>query len=456
MLTRAEARKILERALALSPVKETELLLTESTENLTRFGSNAITQNVARRKRSLLIHLRDGQREGATEVNQLDEATIQKGFEKAATVLRLSKPNEKSLPFVSEPQRYPDVSAARDGVAEHSPAARAKVIGRAIERSKGEGFEASGIFEANAQVTAYESSSGLSAFFPQTTSTFSLTATGHDGENEGWFEEERESPEELNIERIVETAIAKAKLGKSPRSLAPGRYTVVLEPAAVAELALFLGWLGLGAQRLLEGRSYLQGKLGEKRFSDRLTVRDDVRDPRAPGMPFDFEGVATETVGLIERGVAKDVVWDRRTAVEAKEKGLGERRTTGHGLPQPNSYGPLARHLVIDGDERTSLDDLVRGTKDGLLVSKLHYTNVVNPLDLSITGMTRSGVFKVERGAVAFPVKNFRFTISLLEIWNHIEALGRPERATGALFGGRFVVPPMRVAGYNMSSATEF
>jgi predicted Zn-dependent protease len=376
-------------------------------------------------------------------------------MEKALTVLKLSKPNDKSLPFVGK-QSYADVAASKDGVADHSPAARAKVVARAIERAKSETFEASGVFEANGSVTAYASSAGAFAFFPQTTSTFSLTATAKDGSSEGWFEEEREAPQDLNVERVVETAIAKAKLGRGARPLAAGRFTVVLEPAAVGELLLFMSWLGFGAMRFLEGRSYLQGKLGEKKFSDRLTIIDDVGDRRAPGMPFDFEGLPTKKVVLIEKGVAKDLVWDRRTALEAKQKGLGERSSTGHSLQQPNSYGPMARHLVMEGDERASLEDLVKGTKDGLLVSKLHYTNVVNPMDLSITGMTRSGVFKVEKGEVAFPVKNFRFTVSLLDVLNHIEALGRPERATGALFGGRFVVPPLRLAGWNMSSTTEF
>lgn len=457
MLSSKEAQEILNRALALSPVRETELLLGDSVENLTRFGSNAITQNVSRRSRSLTIHVREaGGREGATTVNRFDDASLAKAFERAVTVLRLSKPNERSEPFVAERQTYIETSAFRDGVEGHEPAVRAQAVLRAIERAKGDGFEASGIFDANASLVAYANSNGIRTAFPQTTSTFSLTATGKDGDNEGWCEEEREGPGDLDIERIVETAVAKARLAGHPRDLPPGPYTVVLEPAAMVELLLFLGWLGFGAQRFIEGRSYLRGKLGLKRFSDLLTVRDDVSCPLAPGMPFDYEGVATHPVTLIERGVVKDVVWDRRTAREAHEKGFGERRSTGHSLPQPNSYGPMARHLVVEGDERVTLDDIVHGTEDGLLISKLHYTNVVNPLDLSITGMTRSGVFKIERGEIAYPVKNFRFTVSLLDIFNRIEATGRPERSTGALFGGRFVVPPMRIGGFNMSSRTAF
>jgi predicted Zn-dependent protease len=455
MLNRSEVEAVFQRALSLSPVAECELRLSEATENLTRFGSNAITQNVSRRRRALSIHLKDGQREGATEVNAFDEKTVRAGFERAHAILRLSKPNEKLLPFVTEKQTYAPVSVWREGVVEHSPQERARTVSRAIERCRKEGLEASGIYEANGETRAFANSKGIVAVFPSTTSVFSLTATGKDGDNEGWAEAESEDPRELPIDALISTAISKAKRGAHPRALPPGRYDVVLEPAATAELLLFISWLGCGAQRWLEGRSYCSGKLGQKFFSEKLTIRDDVTDARAPGMPFDYEGVATRPVTIVEKGVAKGLVWDRRTAREAEAQGMNE-RTTGHSLPQPNSFGPLARHLVMDGDERTSLDQVVRGVDDGLLLTKLHYTNVVNPMDLSITGMTRSGLFKVEKGEIAYPVKNFRFTVSLTDVFSRIEALGKPERATGALFGGRFVVPPVRLAGFNMSSSTEF
>lgn len=456
MLNRSEIEAVLERALSLSPVKECELLLTDATENLTRFGSNAITQNVSRRRRGLTIHLKDGQREGANWINAFDDKTLKAGFERAATVLRLSKPNEKLLPFLSEKQSYAGVDAWREGVAEHSPAERARTILLATQRCKKEGLEGSGVFEANAETTAFANSNGIRAVFPQTSARFSLTATGSDGDNEGWAEEEREHPSEIAIDRVISTAIDKSKRSASPRALPPGKYTVVLEPTATGEMILFMSWLGCGAQRFLEGRSYCSGKLGQKFFSDKLTIRDDVTDVRAPGMPFDFEGVATRPVTIIDKGVARDLVYDRRTAEEAAKQGLVGKTATGHGLPQPNSFGPLARHLVVDGDDGTSAADLVRGLDDGLLVSKFHYTNVVNPMDLSITGMTRSGLFKVEKGEIAYPVKNFRFTISILDVLSRIEALGKPERATGALFGGRFVVPAARLSGFNMSSSTEF
>ncbi len=457
MQSPSELEQLLKRLLAHSPTGECELIFEGSAANLTRYGSNAITQNVSRRSSSLTIHLKDGQREGvATVTGALDDRAVKAGFAKAKEILDLSKPNEQLLPFLSEKQPYAKVNAWREGVAEHSPEERARKVLSAIERCKKEGLEASGVFEANATTNAYANSKGIVAVFPATTSTFSLTACTKEGDAEGWCEEEREEPRDIAIDRVVETAVRGAKSGAKPRAHAPGRFTVVLEPAAVSEMLLFFSWLGCGSQRWLEGRSYNVGKLGQKLFSEKLTIRDDVTDARAPGMPFDFEGFATKPVALVEKGVAKDLVWDRRTAVQAEKQGLKGHASTGHGLPQPNPYGPMARHLVMEGDEKATKADLVRGVKDGFLVTKLHYCNTVNPMDLSITGMTRSGIWKVENGEVAYPVKNFRFTVSLLDVFSKIEALGKPERASGALFGGRFVVPPIRVADFNMTSSTEF
>lgn len=456
MSSPSELEQLMKRALALSPTDECELLVEETTANLTRYGSNAITQNVSRTSRNITIHLKQGQREGVTQVNAFDDKTLKGGFERAKKILDLSKPNDQLLPLLSEKQTYAKTNAWREGVAEHSPEDRARKVLSAIDRCKKEGLEASGVFDANSTVNAYANSKGIVATFPATTSTFSLTACTKEGDAEGWCEEEREEPREIAIDRVIETAIRGAKSGAKPRAHAAGRATVVLEPAAVSEMLLFFSWLGCGAQRYLEGRTYNAGRLGEKFFSDKLTIRDDVTDARAPGMPFDYEGVATKTIALIDKGVAKDLVWDRRTATQAEKQGIKGKQTTGHGLPQPNSYGPLARHLVMDGDPKATKEDLVRGVKDGFLVTKLHYCNVVNPMDLSITGMTRSGIWKVENGEVAYPVKNFRFTISLLEVFSKIEALGKPERASGALFGGRFVVPPLRIADFNMTSSTEF
>ncbi|MHC5018605.1 MAG: metallopeptidase TldD-related protein, partial [Planctomycetota bacterium] len=222
-----------------------------------------------------------------------------------------------------------------------------------------------------------------------------------------------------------------------------------LEPAALAQLLFFTGILGLGARSLEEGRSFLTGKLGEQVFGPNVTIRDDAANPLAPGLPFDFEGRARRSVALIENGIAVTPVHDTKTAAQAGVE------STGHALPPGEAEGPLPLNLVLDpGDQ--SLDELIAGTPNGLLVTQLHYVNVVDPRRLLLTGMTRNGTFRIKDGVVGEPVKNLRFTQSAVDAFNHVEALGRELSWQRALFGGSFLAPAARIANFNFSSVTDF
>jgi PmbA protein len=449
-MDREGALALVRRVLALSPAEQTELILTSAREELTRFAGNAITQNVATTDESLSIRLISGRREGKAETNQFDEKSLRKAVDAAWNVVRLAREDPLLPPLLERQPAYRTVEAASASTAETSPAARARVVAEACARCRREGLEASGIFSTAGGITAYANSRGVFGYHPSSAAAFSVTAIGEGGATEGWALGD--------AERVVRTAIEKARRGKDAVALAPGRYTVVLEPAAVSELFLFLGWMGFGAQRYQEGRSYLKAggasRLGQKLFSSKLSVRDDVYHDAIRGMPFDYEGTAREVVPLIEGGVAKGLLWDRRTA--AREQ--NGKRSTGHGLPQPNAWGPGPAGIVVEGGDAT-VADLVRGVERGLLVTKFHYTNIVDPMELSITGMTRSGLYLIEDGEVARAVKNFRFTVSLLDIFSeeNLEALGKAERTGGALFSSSpCYVPAMRIRSFNMSSATDF
>jgi predicted Zn-dependent protease len=212
---------------------------------------------------------------------------------------------------------------------------------------------------------------------------------------------------------------------------------------------LFWTWLGSGAKAYQEGRSYASGKLGETFFSPLFSVWDDAYHPKAQGLPFDFEGVPRQKLLLVDKGVPRIVVHDRLTG---RREGVA---STGHSLPQPNTSGPLALNIVVEGGDKT-LDDLVKQVDRGLLVKRFHYSNVLEPKKLSLTGMTRSGLYRIEGGEVAGPAKNMRFTDSLLSVFSSIEEVGLAQPTGEALFGGGFVVPPMRIREFNFTSGTEF
>jgi predicted Zn-dependent protease len=454
MMDREGALGLVRRVLALSPAEQTELVLSSRRTELTRFAGNAITQNVANADETLSIRLLAGRREGKADTNQFDEKSLRRAIEAAWDVVRLAKEDPLLPPLVEKQPAYRTQESFARATAETSPAARARVVADACARCKREGLDGSGIFVTGAGGVAYANSRGVFGYHPVSDAVFSLTSVGDHGGSEGWAIASDADVEKVDVERVVRTSIEKAQRGKRPQALAPGRYTVILEPAAVSELMLFFSWLGFGAQAFQEGRSYLVGKLGQKLFSSKLTVRDDAYHDAIRGMPFDYEGTAREAVTLIEKGVAKGLVWDRRSA--AREQ--NGKRSTGHGLPQPNSWGPQADAIVVEGGE-ASVADLVRSTERGLLVTKFHYCNVVDPMELSITGMTRSGLYLVEDGEVTRPVKNFRFTVSLLDIFSErsLEALGACERTGGALFSsGASFVPAMKIRDFNMTSGTDF
>lgn len=463
-MDREGALALVRRVLALSPAEQTELVLSSSRVELTRFAGNAITQNVANRDETLSIRMLAGRREGKAETNQFDEKSLRRAIDAGWEVVSLAKEDPLLPPLLERQPQYRAQESFSRATAEASPAERARVVADACARCKREGLEGSGIFVTGAEATAYASSRGVFGFHQASDATFSLTAVGDQGASEGWAISSEQDMERVDVDRVVRTAIEKAHRGKKPEALAPGRYAVILEPAAVSELMLFFGWLGFGALQFQEGRTYLQGspqsgeggtKLGQKLFSSRLTIRDDVHHEAIRGMPFDFEGTAREPVTLIEKGVAKGLVWDRRTA--AREQ--NGKRSTGHGWPQPNCHGPQANAIVVDGGA-ASTADLVKSTDRGLLVTKLHYCNVVDAMDLSITGMTRGGLYLVEDGEITRAAKNFRFTVSLLDIFSErsLEALGTCERTGGALFasGRPSFVPAMKIRDFNMTSGTDF
>jgi predicted Zn-dependent protease len=228
-------------------------------------------------------------------------------------------------------------------------------------------------------------------------------------------------------------------------SLEPGDYSVVLEEYAVVDLLDMLGYLGFSALAVQEERSFFEA--GKRIGSDLVTLRDDATDTAGTPASFDYEGIAKQPVTLVEKGVCREVVHDAQTAARAG------RRSTGHGLPAPNTYGPFPLHQLMEPGE-SSREELIGGLARGLLVTRFHYTNPVHPKLAMVTGMTRDGLFLVERGEVVGPVRNLRFTQSYLGALAGVEAVGR-ERRTLRGFLGTVVVPAVRISAFTFTGATE-
>ena len=341
------------------------------------------------------------------------------------------------------PQKYLATEAFDPETARVGALDRMAVVGRILKAASKKGVKASG-YVATISGTlddgadgdapfAIANSKGLVAYHPCTKASVSVTMLGPDGS--GWAEGSGFSASMVDADAIANTATQKALGQRRLRSIAPGRYTVVLEPAAVASLFEFLA-AGCGAEDVERGSSFMSGRLGEKVAHEAVTVHDDHGHELHRGLPFDADGVARRRVTLIENGVVRDPVVGLASAARLKTE------PTGHQV-RSALFGEVERpsHLVMAGGEE-SLGRIIEGTTNGILVSRLWYVRLLDPRNLTLTGMTRDGTFLIEQGRVTTGIRDLRFNVSLLDLLKEVEALGRPTLSCG------MVVPPMKVRGF--------
>jgi predicted Zn-dependent protease len=251
----------------------------------------------------------------------------------------------------------------------------------------------------------------------------------------------------FNPQELAERASQKAHLAANAKELPPGRYTVILEPAAVLDLVGFL-FYDFAATALEDKRSCLNDRMGKQLFGNNITISDDVFHPLQQGAPFDGEGLPRQQVLLVDHGIPKNLVYSRASAKVAGKK------PTGHGFALPNEYGEAPMNLVFSGGD-SSLDKMVASTDRGLLVTRLWYIREVDPYEKVMTGMTRDGLFLVENGRVTTAARNFRFNQSLIEMLKNVELFGPAVRATGEE-SFEMVVPAMKVHDFHFSEVTKF
>jgi len=444
-LTRQHAEQLFKKVLKYSTAEETEAIIGSSAYSLTRFANNTIHQNVSEEGQYLSVRAVTEKRTARATTNKFDEESIRRVCESALALARLQPPDPDMLPMPG-PQTYPSIRRFFENTAELGPRERAEAVQQTVARAQKDRLTAAGVFSSGASASAVFNSRGLSTYHRETVSEFSVTMMLGDTSS-GWAKKTSPNHEELEPEKLAERAAQKALASRAPAEMAPGKYTVILEPAAVLDLLgfLFMDFSGLA---VLEQRSCLTGRLGQKIFGENVNVRDDVYHPRQSGAAFDGEGIPRGQVTLIEKGVAKNVVYARSTAHKAGVE------PTGHGLPLPNEYGEMPLNIVMEGS-KTSVEEMIRSTDRGLLVTRLWYIREVEPYQKLLTGMTRDGTFWIEGGEVRHGVKNFRFNQSVIDMLNHVEALGPPQRTSGEE-SFDMVVPAMKVRDFNFSSLTKF
>ncbi len=423
-----------------------EAAITGGESALTRYADSRIHQNTARADGHLNVRVVvDGSRIGVVGTNELTEDGVRRATTAAIEAARVTPP-DPTFAGLAQLGTYADAGVFDEPTSDCSPDTRAGAVATMLAGLPA-GILGSGAVETAYNELAIANTNGVRAYSRTTRANVSILATGTN--STGYAEGMSARFADVDLERLAEQARRKVELGRDPVGVPPGDYAVVLEPSAVATIVDFLCWMAFAGRDYVEGRSPLSGRSGQQVCDASVTIVDDGLSPLIPGMPFDFEGVPKQRVPLIDKGIAAGPVHDLATA-----KMVGA-ASTGHGLPAPNPEGGIPLHPLMDTGD-AAMDDLVGGLERGLLVTRFHYTNVVNPMESTITGMTRDGTFLVEEGRIRHGVHNLRFTESILAALSGVEAVGAEAETFGEGFFGCTRAPALRLSRFAFTSATTF
>ena len=442
MIGREHCEAILKKALALSQADETEVYLSVQDLDLTRYATNIIHQNVSHSNAVLNIRAVAGRRQGRATTNNLSDEGLEKAVEQAHrnALMMPEDPDFKGLPSPGQPL---GVHTYDENTALCSPETRAQVVAIICRKSQAQGLEASGAYRTGTQEMAVMSSRGAAAYHAGTFAGLIITVMSDT--SAGWGKGGSWRTSDIEAEALADSAIDKALRGRDPRPIEPGMYTVVLDPYAVDDILGALSLYGMGAQMVQEGRSWMSSTLGQQAMSPSVSIWDDGTDPGGWPVPFDTEGVPRQRVDIVKDGVVLGPVYNSYTA------GKEARSSTGHQTYV--SGGPLPNNLFMKEGDGT-LDGMIASTRNGLYITRFHYTRLAHSGGCVMTGMTRDGVFLIENGELAYPVKNLRFTQSYVEALAGVEAVSGERKLLMNEGGFATKVPTMKLSSFNFTGVT--
>jgi predicted Zn-dependent protease len=465
MLTKQQAADVFDRIRRFSSADEVEAIFTSSRFALTRFANNTIHQNVEEENSVVSIRTNFAGRTARATTNQFDDESLQRAVAASENLARVQSPDPDLLPMPDAQEasgrtgEAPVAPSPRffEQTAAITPADRAEVVKNIVSAAGKHKLTTAGIYSNSESREGIFNCRGLANWHRQTMAEISITMLADD--SSGW--QKANSPDMRNLDPkwLAETAAQKAVESAHPREIAPGKYTVILEPAAVLDIVGFMFWDYSGVA-ILDQRSFLNDRIGTRLFGENINICDDVAHPLQAGSPFDGEGMRRQRVQLVENGVVKRVVYARGTARKMKNSEyagkVGRIEPTGHGFPLPNEVGEMPMNIVFGVPENPRIiENMIASTERGVLVTRLWYIREVDPYEKIVTGMTRDGTFLVENGKVQCGLRNFRFNESLISMLSNVEAMSAPVRASGEE-SFDMVVPAMKVKEFNFTEATKF
>lgn len=444
MLSQDEAKKVIEKALSYASADETDVSLGGGSSGDTRFAVNTATTSGYRDQLTLAVTSSFGKRNGSSTTDTLTDESIARTVKAAEAIARLSPEDPESIPLLG-PQTYTPIPAAYDeGTASAGPDWRSGIAAASIMPASGKNLVAAGFVQNGAGFSAIGNSKGLFGYHRATSASFTTTirtGIGTQG-GSGWATSEGTKIGDVDGKAAAERAIRKAELSANPVAIEPGKYTVILEPAAVADLVSFMLFF-FGARGADEGRSFLSKKgggtrKGEKMFGDNITISTDPAYAGGPGAPFSGNGLPARPMDFVKNGVVTNLFVDRYWAQKTNQ--------------EPT---PFPTNIVMQGGTQ-SVDDMIASTERGVLVTRIWYIRMVDPQTVLLTGLTRDGTFLVEQGKIKSAIKNFRFNESPAIMLNFVQAMSPTVRVTGSEGGGfTTMFPALKVDNFTFSSLSD-
>jgi len=442
LLGRERLQEVMKKALDYSSADQTEVTINIGQESLTRFAGSVIHQNVAERNAVIAVRAVIGKKIGYATGNAITDEAVRETVGQAITFAKNQhdNPDFKSIPG---PKPMPEVPQTLfNATAEFSPEDRAAAVRKIVDIAAKVNAEVSGSLSVGYNEYAISNSLGIDNYSAGTDSHLTIVATADTGF--GYSNKQNRDITKIDFEAAAREASETADKSRNPVSVEPGEYDVVLTPYCVEDMMSFLSWLGFSALAVQEGRSFMAGKFGEKVCGENITIWDDGLDPRGSINPFDGEGLPKQKVELIKNGIANAVVYDSYTA------GREGKESTGHSVGGTGTQGPYATNMFLAPGDKT-IDEMIASTERGIFVTRFNYTNVVHPLLVIFTGMTRDGTFLIENGKLTKPIKNLRFTDSILNALSNVEMIGKDLYRQGMA-----TVPAIKVKNFRFTGATEF
>lgn len=447
MLNKSQALDLLQKTLKLSGAAQTEVVLVGEQTALTRFAESIIHQNISFEETRLIVSAVTDKKFGVASTNDLSESGIKSVVETANAISKFQKPDERFVSFpdtkIAPPLEKSTTLEPNDGF---TPDKMAEAVASVIKAASGNKLESAGAFRHDITTVAVANSLGVAQYGRFGKAEFSLTVTGT-SDSAGYAIAFDPDPAKIDCRTTADIAIKKALANLTPVDLPDGQYTVILEPAAVGQLLLFLGFLGFGGKTVLQKRSFLSDKKGQTITGENITITDEPDNPAFGGLLFDYEGIARQRLTCIDHGKAGAAAFDSYYA------GIMGVPPTGHALPPDNAYGPYPRNMVIAPGE-SSLEDMIASTERGVLITHFWYINFLNPMKTMVTGTTRDGTFLIEGGKVTSPLNNMRANQSILEALANAEKVSR-DRVIYPQYSSLMMVPAMKINNFNLAKETK-